>query len=153
MKDDEPFQEVTDFIEMSRGSYNLDIIEISRPMKEGLAKLLSLDRPNIQAAILGTRNGDPNASNQDKFCPTDGDWPALMRVNPILSWNYSYIWSFIRGLQLPYPTLYDRGYTSLGEKRNTAPNPSLAQVDSDGNVTYKPAYMLQDESLERDGRT
>jgi hypothetical protein len=36
VKDDDPFPEVSDFIEMSRNIYNLDIVEVSRPMKEGL---------------------------------------------------------------------------------------------------------------------
>jgi 3'-phosphoadenosine 5'-phosphosulfate sulfotransferase (PAPS reductase)/FAD synthetase len=49
-------------------------------------------RPNIEAAILGTRNSDPNAASQKKFLPTDADWPKLMRVNPILQWKYSDIW-------------------------------------------------------------
>ena len=25
---------------------------------------------------------------QDAFSPTDGDWPRIMRVNPILKWRY-----------------------------------------------------------------
>ena len=43
------------------------------------------------------------------FSPTDGDWPSMMRVNAIINWNYSHVWDFIRGLYLPYCSLYDRG--------------------------------------------
>jgi FAD synthetase len=151
VKDDEPFPEVSDFMEKSKDVYNLDIVAVSRPMKEGLQGMLEA-RPHIQAAILGTRNGDPNASSQKKFCPTDSDWPKLMRVNPILKWNYADIWTLIRGLNLPYPGLYDRGYTSLGDRRNTVPNPSLIETDNNGKVSYKPAYLLEDGTLERNGR-
>ena len=42
------------------------------------------------------------------FSPTDGDWPAVMRVHPVLDWSYAQVWAFIRGLGLPYPSLYDQ---------------------------------------------
>jgi FAD synthetase len=171
IEDEQPFDEVTEFVEASKEIYNFEILKVPRPMKEGLQQILS-DHPEVKASVLGTRSGDPKAANQEAFSPTDPGWPVLMRVNPILKWTYGDIWSFIRGLYLvnlnygvnnmlkplifnmfqPYPSLYDRGYTSLGDKRNTLPNPSLAVTDSDGNVVYKPAFSLQDDSLERTGR-
>jgi len=49
---------------------------------------------------------------------------------------------------VPYCSLYDKGYTSIGEVNNTKPNPALL-VDGD---TYAPAYSLKEEELERAGR-
>ena len=101
---------------------------------------------------MGTRKGDPGSHLQDLFSPTNGDWPKLMRVNPILNWEYKNIWNFIRTLSLPYPNLYDKGYTSLGSTKNTKRNDALKYTDSDGKEHYKPAYELHDDSLERAGR-
>jgi FAD synthetase len=52
---------------------------------------------------------------------------------------------------LPYCSLYDLGYTSLGEVHNTIKNPFL-KYELDGIELYKPAYMLEDEDKERESR-
>ena len=71
-----------------------------------------------------------------------------MRVFPILDWDYCAVWQFLRACQLPYCSLYDAGYTSLGEKHNSVPNPSLKVEDAEGEQ-YRPAYELLDGALER----
>lgn len=59
-------------------------------------------------------------------------------------------------LGVPYCVLYDQGYTSLGSTFNTLPNPELrintGEEEERGEGRWKPAYMLQDGSLERAGR-
>ena len=75
---------------------------------------------------------------------------------PILDWDYCAIWSFLRKLELPYCSLYDEGFTSIGERHNSRPNPRLMiGEEEEGNEVqsnsekYRPAYELTDGDLER----
>jgi FAD synthetase len=94
---------------------------LSNPdFKGGLEEFIS--STGSAAIILGTRRGDPNARDQDFFCPSSEGWPAFMRINPILDWTYSDVWTFLRSCALPYCDLYNQGYTSLGSRHNTIRN-------------------------------
>ena len=81
--DKEPFPSVEEFIIKCQDLYDLDLITIQGPMKEALTKLLH-ERPQIKATLMGTRRGDPGSKGLSHFSSTDGDWPKLMRINPIL---------------------------------------------------------------------
>lgn len=59
----------------------------------------------------------------------------------------------MRLYQLPYCSLYDDGYTSLGTVKDTLPCPALKKVHVEGDSPeYWPAYMLKDWQQERAGR-
>lgn len=151
VREGDPFPEIETFINRSIESYNLDNMTIEGSMKSSLKDMME-KRPQVKATILGMRKGDPGGNTQDFFSPTDGDWPRVMRVNPILNWEYSHVWKFLRELSVPYPILYDQGYTSLGGVNNTMKNPELKFVDQNGKESYKPAYELADAKHERAGR-
>lgn len=57
---------------------------------------------------------------------------------------------FIRHLNIPYLSLYDKGYTSLGGTEDTHPNPHLKK--DDGHDSFRPAYELIADDEERLGR-
>ncbi|KAL8614318.1 hypothetical protein ACOMHN_007656 [Nucella lapillus] len=146
-----PFPEVELFVQQACSRYGLQLIRYEGRIKENLASLKE-DHPDIKAVLMGTRTTDPYSDHLQSFSMTDPDWPQLMRVNPILTWNYETVWKFLRSLCLPYCSLYDQGYTSLGTMNNTHPNPSLQFIDSNGIVSYRPAYQLVENGKERDGR-
>ncbi|KAL7473179.1 hypothetical protein ACHAXS_013596 [Conticribra weissflogii] len=108
--------------------------------------------PHPLAFILGTRKNDPNAGSQGVYAPSSHYMPPFMRVNPILDWEYNDVWKFLREFDLPYCSLYDKGFTSLGTVKDTLPCPALKKDRGDGEGGYWPAYMLEDWSLERAGR-
>ncbi|ESO07761.1 hypothetical protein HELRODRAFT_76281 [Helobdella robusta] len=147
----QPFPEVEHFIKKTVKKYNIKLHTVTGRIKDALISFKSV-KPNFKAVIMGTRLTDPHSSHLQDFSPTDEGWPEYMRVHPILHWTYGELWSFIRNLSLPYCSLYDVGYSSLGSMENTHPNPSLQRTDSKGNISYNKAYTLTDFTFERSGR-
>lgn len=148
------FEEMDFFIEKVVKEFYKSSIEFilfddtSKSLKQCLAELKEL-RPDVESIFMGTRRTDGSYFNSmPEFAPTDADWPRYMRVNPILDWTYSEIWYFIRLINLPYCSLYDKGYTSLDNSLNTVPNRALLKEDG----SYLPAYLLENEQLERESR-
>ena len=172
------FPEVIDLLHETVVEYDLNMVAFDQSIKfaDGLSSVVSTNyigqtadssRPFPMAFVLGTRRGDPNAGNQGAFAPSSSYMPAFMRVNPILTpeWTYADVWAFLRKFDLKYCQLYDKGYTSLGTVKDTKPCPALKKDALDlsweedtGNVLnecngeYWPAYMLKDFDQERAGR-
>ncbi|KAK2614086.1 hypothetical protein N8I77_000944 [Diaporthe amygdali] len=145
----DPFAEVDAFVEHSAAAYHLDLCRYALPMRAALDAYLR-DRPRLRAVFVGTRRTDPHGAALTHFDPTDGDWPAFVRVHPVIDWHYAEIWAFLRHLDIPYISLYDQGYTSLGGTKDTHPNPLLKrQAEGEG---FRPAYELVEDDEERLGR-
>ncbi|KAG2217606.1 hypothetical protein INT45_001768 [Circinella minor] len=144
-----PFPHVDEFVHICSKRYRLDTVSIPGPMREALQKFLDCSHPKPKAIFVGIRRNDPYAEKLTHFDMTDKGWPQFMRVHPIVNWSYKNIWDFLIQLRIPYCSLYDDGYTSLGSMNNTHPNPDLARKDGG----FFPAYMLQNESHERCGRS
>ncbi|KJZ71616.1 hypothetical protein HIM_09010 [Hirsutella minnesotensis 3608] len=145
----DPFPEVEDFVVTTTAQYHLNLTRYALPMRAAL-EAYRRDRPSVTAIFMGTRRTDPHSEFLTPFSPTDKDWPQFMRVNPVLDWHYTEIWTFIRSLDIPFCSLYNRGFTSLGGTRNTRPNPALA-LNGDA-TTFRPAYELVRDDEERLGR-
>lgn len=118
-------------------------------MRSALSALLE-EKCNLKASLMGMRKDDPGARNLQPFTQTDPEWPQLMRVNPILNWSYSQVWKFLLKHNVPYCSLYDQGYTSIGSRSTTTQN--LLLKDPNNPSVYLPAYTLIDKSAEREGR-
>jgi FAD synthetase len=91
------FDEVRSFTreQIEKWEMNCRVFPTSVKFAEGLQQLI--DKHDLKACILGTRRGDPNADDQDVFCPSSRGWPPFMRINPILDWTYEDVWAFLLG--------------------------------------------------------
>ncbi|KAG6097648.1 hypothetical protein E4U30_000465 [Claviceps sp. LM220 group G6] len=145
----DPFPEVEEFVTRTTKEYQLDLARYALPMRRALEAYRD-DKPSVKAIFMGTRRTDPHCEFLTPFAQTDKGWPQFMRVNPILDWHYVDIWTFIRCLDVPFCSLYQQGYSSLGGVTNTRPNPALA-IDAQG-TEFRPAYELVRDDEERLGR-
>ncbi|KAI9218948.1 hypothetical protein BC828DRAFT_387324, partial [Blastocladiella britannica] len=153
------FPEEVAFVQKAAARYRLNLLNTAAPMRNGLTEFHA-QYPAYTAVAVGTRRTDPYSEHLGDLAPCDAGWPPLLRVNPILDWQYADVWLFLLSSRIEYCPLYDLGYTSLGPKSQTVRNPNLkviptAQVD-DGDVVaaavYLPAWRLEDGSQERCGR-
>jgi len=162
-----------------RFDFNMVSFENGTGYADGLELLVETNcNAHPMAIVLGTRTGDPNAGSQGVWAPSSHFLPPFMRVNPVIGWTYGHVWHFLRLYGLPYCSLYDQGYTSLGTTKDTLPCPALAKSanvgldnspststtkacvgckpDCDGkggkHCKYWPAYLLRDYDMERAGR-
>ena len=66
----------------------------------------------------GTRAGIPIIQN-DKAFARPGD--TLTKFNPLANWSSAQVWSYIRDNEVPYNSLHDQGYISIGCEPCTRP--------------------------------
>mmetsp|Transcript_1174 Transcript_1174/g.4593 ORF Transcript_1174/g.4593 Transcript_1174/m.4593 type:complete len:902 (+) Transcript_1174:2323-5028(+) len=135
------FPELDAFVRASAKRYGFNLITYSSGFVEGLQELVS-ERARPPALVLGTRATDPNGVSATPFEPSSPSWPAFMRINPILNWSYADVWTFLRGNGLAYCSLYDLGYTSLGNSTNSVTNPARHHASSRGPFGIAPGPAL-----------
>ncbi|CAH0407593.1 unnamed protein product [Chilo suppressalis] len=152
IRNNQPFREIEDFVKEIQAHYGITLSVAEGELKSTLKNILERDG-TLKACLMGTRRTDPYSKDLNFMQKTDSNWPQLIRVSPLLNWSYHQIWSYIIRQKVPYCSLYDKGYTSIGSSHNTWPNPALAYKDHSGVISYRPAWQLSDAFLERAGRT
>lgn len=164
IKDDNDFPEINEYVNKCIPK-DATYIEISS------IKELETTGYNIEIVILGVRRSDPGCENMETYQKTDPGWPKMIRYSPLLDWSYKDVWDYIDFYNLPVCKLYEIGYTSIGNKKNTFPNYHLFNKNMLTDVcrssifksfeneqckllefTFQHAKFLKDESTERAGR-
>ena len=126
-----------------------EVVPKSMSWQAGLAKLKS--DHGLEGVVIGTRSYDPEGQRQKvAVSPTTGDFPPLIRYCPAFHWDYCHVWRYLNEVKkIPSCCLYAKGFTSLGSKHSTRPNPHLFD---EATKTFRPAWELADGRLERAGR-
>lgn len=94
----------------------------------GVRKVLPLKRKleTLDAWITGqrrdqspdTRNNVPVIQKDNAFSTAD---KTLVKFNPLANWSSDKVWEYIRGNDVPYNELHEKGYTSIGCEPCTRP--------------------------------
>ncbi len=77
-----------------------------RPLTRHLARL--------DAWITGLRRDQWASRTNIRKVEIDHDHGAIVKLNPLAEWTEDEVWDYVRDRELPYNSLYDRGYTSIG---------------------------------------
>src|SRR6266566_3914244 len=81
-------------------------IRKSRPLARALK--------GYDAWITGVRRQQAATRAATAVVAPDREHEGLTKIAPLATWTKDQVWAYIRERSLPYHTLYERGYTSIG---------------------------------------
>lgn len=85
--DPHQFPAIEQFIKDSLHSLQVEPVTFKCSFKEGVER--AKETYNLQAVLMGVRLGDPYTDDAEHFHPSTANYPAFMRVYPILHWDYA----------------------------------------------------------------
>jgi thioredoxin-dependent adenylylsulfate APS reductase len=68
----------------------------------------------LDAWITGLRRDQWATRTNIRKVEIDHDHGAIVKLNPLAEWTEDEVWDYVRENDVPYHSLYDRGYTSIG---------------------------------------
>lgn len=127
---EETFSTLEEFIVSTSTRYHLSLYENQR--EHGITMPVAFERflqlyPETKAIVIGIRHTDPYGEYLKPIQPTDSNWPDFIRLQPLLHWKLTNIWSFLLYSGEPISGLYGVGFTSIGSINSTMPNPHLKE--------------------------
>lgn len=135
------FDEIKDFVKKIAQSWKLDLrkegltpkmlkdylaIKSKEEKGEGIRRLkidlieTVVKKYKIKALSVGIRWDEHPARSSEAYF-SSRETPNHIRVHPILHFTEDDVWEYIKKYRVPYVSLYDKGYRSLGEKDFTKP--------------------------------
>ncbi|ETO25699.1 hypothetical protein RFI_11439 [Reticulomyxa filosa] len=143
------FSRTTNFLGLGLNRYKFPLFQTLSDYKSGLEEYLENHNEHCKAILMGQRRSDPGCDKMDVRCHCSDGWPDIIRINPLLEWEFGHIWNFLLQYKIKYCPLYDLGYTSLAECHWTLPNPLLYHSKQ---KQFEPAFHLSCGNTERLGR-
>jgi thioredoxin-dependent adenylylsulfate APS reductase len=79
-------------------------------------KVLPLRRAlmNYDGWVTGLRREQWATRSNIRKVEIDHDHGGIVKLAPLADWTHDEVWDYIRANDVPYNTLYDKGYTSIG---------------------------------------
>lgn len=128
------FEEVRELMHKLRKDWDLEIIQITRwhPEAKEVPPSATWEAEHLKLApsqwaikgygadlvMAGVRKDESKVrENAEEFEKRDG----YDHAHPILHWTEEDIWTYIKYEKIPYCSLYDKGYRSLGSEPFTKP--------------------------------
>jgi phosphoadenosine phosphosulfate reductase len=68
----------------------------------------------LDAWVTGLRRDQWATRSDIRKVEIDHDHGAIVKLNPLAEWSEDEVWDYVREHDLPYNSLYDKGFTSIG---------------------------------------
>jgi thioredoxin-dependent adenylylsulfate APS reductase len=68
----------------------------------------------LDAWVTGLRRDQWASRTNIRKVEIDHDHGAIVKLNPLAEWTEDEVWDYVRERDVPYHSLYDRGYKSIG---------------------------------------
>jgi len=68
----------------------------------------------LDAWITGLRRDQWASRTNIRKVEIDHDHGAIVKLNPLAEWTEEEVWDYVREREVPYHSLYDKGYKSIG---------------------------------------
>jgi phosphoadenosine phosphosulfate reductase len=78
----------------------------SRPLAGALS--------GFDAWVTGVRRQQASTRSETQVVSADAEHPGRTKIAPLATWSKDQVWAYIREQDVPYHSLYDSGYTSIG---------------------------------------
>lgn len=101
------------------GRHGVDMFKRS-PDQRRLCCAVRKTRPLARALhgydawVTGVRRSQTPTRAQTPTVALDPKHPGLTKIAPLAGWSKQQVWAYIHENELPYHSLYDSGYTSIG---------------------------------------
>jgi phosphoadenosine phosphosulfate reductase len=107
--------EVTHMVTVHGADLFRESVELRRKCCD-VRKSRPLDRAlkGYDAWITGVRREQATTRAQTPLVAIDSEHGGMAKIAPLAAWSKAQVWDYIREHDLPYHSLYDRGYTSIG---------------------------------------
>jgi phosphoadenosine phosphosulfate reductase len=92
-----------------------DSIE-NRQLCCGIRKVKPLRKilATLDGWITGIRRDQTSTRENAKMLEIDEKYDGIVKVNPLLDWTWEQVWNYIKENNVPYNSLIDKGYPSIG---------------------------------------
>jgi len=69
---------------------------------------------SLEAWVTGLRRDQWASRTNIRKVEIDHDHGAVIKLNPLAEWTEDEVWDYVREREVPYHSLYDQGYSSIG---------------------------------------
>lgn len=76
----------------------------------------------LDAWISGLRREQASTRSAARRLEHDPVRPGVVKINPLVDWSEEEVWAYLTTHEVPYHTLYERGYRSIGCAPCTRPS-------------------------------